>query len=208
MLCDRNTSCYSQQESREGRLPAPSGHQRNGGPGQGWFDWFGEKKGRLSGLTRAFFYAGARSVMATHGPAESVATVRRPNAAALNGRPGSAAMARMTPHGNHQCCARIRPRAGTGTFTRAERSSGKQQYRLTPMNQFAALKHRQQTLRHQCTAALRAMNYELALRCQMEIDDLQRELNALDPHVRLMIRQHQDYYREKAARLHGLEAGP
>ena len=76
------------------------------------------------------------------------------------------------------------------------------------MNQFAALKHRQQILRRQCTAALRAMNYELALTYQMEMDDLQRELDALDPHLRLMIRQHKDYYREKAARLHGLEAGP
>jgi len=52
------------------------------------------------------------------------------------------------------------------------------------MNEFAALKHRQQILRCQCIAALRAMNYELALRCQTEIDDLQRQLDALDPHLR------------------------
>jgi hypothetical protein len=64
------------------------------------------------------------------------------------------------------------------------------------MNQFAALKHRLQTLRPQFAAALRAMDYELALTCQVEIDNLQRELDALDPHVRLMMRQHKDYYRE------------
>jgi hypothetical protein len=64
------------------------------------------------------------------------------------------------------------------------------------MNQFAGLKHRLQILRPQFAAALQAMDYELALTCQVEIDNLQRELDSLSPHVRLMMRQRKDYYRE------------
>jgi hypothetical protein len=60
----------------------------------------------------------------------------------------------------------------------------------------SAFKHRLQILRPQYIAALHAMEYEQALICQMEIDDLQRELDALRPpsdHVRLMDRQRYDY---------------
>lgn len=61
------------------------------------------------------------------------------------------------------------------------------------MNQFTTLRHRLQIFRSQFTAALRAMDYERALTCQVQIDELQRELDTLDPHRRLMARQHRDY---------------
>jgi hypothetical protein len=67
------------------------------------------------------------------------------------------------------------------------------------MNQFADRRDRLRAWRRSFAAALDAMDYKLALACQMEIDKLERELDALEPHVRLMIRQHRDYYREKAA---------
>jgi len=59
----------------------------------------------------------------------------------------------------------------------------------------STLKHRLQVLRPRFTAALHVMDYELALMCQMEIDDLQRELGTLRPpsdHVRLIERQRYD----------------
>jgi transposase len=71
------------------------------------------------------------------------------------------------------------------------------------MNQFAALKHRQQRFRRMFATALRAADYKRALACQKEIDRLEGILNALARHVRLIERQHEDYYRNKAVRTSG-----
>jgi hypothetical protein len=60
-----------------------------------------------------------------------------------------------------------------------------------------ALEHQLQMLRPKLTAALQAMDYELALTCQIKIDDLQAELNAHQPHkdhIRLMTKERGDYY--------------